>query len=97
MEKLDNLLVPKEEIQEEPETKEEAMDCTEDTKEGAKEEKVSNKTIKFGKTDEEYEEKLASGGDGPSSSSKKNVFSFGLSHCISTKYPSEVDPKPKII
>ena len=72
MEKLDNLLVPKEEIQEEPETKEEAMDCTEDTKEGAKEEKESNKTIKFGKTDEEYEEKLASGGDGPSSSSKKS-------------------------
>ena len=75
MEKLDNLLVPKEEIQEEPETKEEAMDCTEDTKEGAKEvkeERESNKTIKFGKTDEEYEEKLASGGDGPSSSSKKS-------------------------
>ena len=72
MEKLNNLLVPKEEIQEEPETKEEAMDCTEDSREGAKEVKESNKTIKFGKTDEEYEEKLASGGDGPSSSSKKN-------------------------
>ena len=28
--------------------------------------------IKFGKTDEEYEEKVAAGGDGPSSSSKKS-------------------------
>ena len=75
MKKLEELLVPKEEIREEPETKEEAMDCDEATNKGevkvekeskAKEEKV----IKFGKTDEEYEEKVAAGGDGPSSSSR---------------------------
>ena len=74
MEKLEDLLVPKEEIQEEPETKEEAMDCSEvSNKEEVKESKVKEeKVIKFGKTDEEYEEKVAAGGDGPSSSSKKN-------------------------
>ena len=71
MEKLEKLLIPKEEIHEEPETKEEAMDCSEvRNKEElkVKEEKV----IKFGKTDEEYEEKVAAGGDGPSSSSKRS-------------------------
>merc|ERR1712210_312050 len=34
MKKLEELLVPKEEIHEEPETKEEAMDCNEATKKG---------------------------------------------------------------
>ena len=80
MEKLEDLLVPKEEIQEEPETKEEAMDCSEasNKEEEVKEEEVKEskvkeeKVIKFGKTDEEYEEKVAAGGDGPSSSSKKS-------------------------
>ena len=74
MEKLEDLLVPKEEIQEEPETKEEAMDCSEPSKrEEVKESKVKEeKVIKFGKTDEEYEEKVAAGEDGPSSSSKKS-------------------------
>merc|ERR1712076_9748 len=69
--------VPQEEIHGEPETKEEAMDCDETTnKEKVKVEKESKvkeeKVIKFGKTDEEYEEKVAAGGDGPSSSSKKS-------------------------
>merc|ERR1719370_853945 len=50
------------------------MDCSEPSKrEEVKESKVKEeKVIKFGKTDEEYEEKLAAGGDGPSSSSKKS-------------------------
>merc|ERR1719370_2425978 len=50
------------------------MDCSEATnKEEVKESKVKEeKGIKFGKTDEEYEEKVAAGGDGPSSSSKRS-------------------------
>ena len=54
--------------------KEEAMDCSEPSKrEEVKESKVKEeKVIKFGKTDEEYEEKVAAGEDGPSSSSKKS-------------------------
>ena len=64
MDKLEELLIPKEEIHVEPETKEEAMDCTEEERDSKRKEM---KVIKFGKTDEEYEEKVASGGDGPSS------------------------------
>ena len=75
MEKLEKLLVPKEEIHEEPETKEEAMDCSEVSNKEVKEKEPKvkeEKVIKFGKTDEEYEEKVAAGGDGPSSSSKRS-------------------------
>ena len=45
------------------------MDCAEEEKDSKRKENV----IKFGKTDEEYEEKVATGGDGPSkrSSEKK--------------------------
>ena len=70
MDKLEELLIPKEEIHVEPETKEEAMDCTEEERDSKRKEM---KVIKFGKTDEEYEEKVATGGDGPSkrSSEKK--------------------------
>ena len=75
MAKLEELLVPKEEIHEEPETKEEAMDCDETS--NKREVKVENeskvkeeKAIKFGKTDEEYEQKVAAGEDCHSSSSK---------------------------
>ena len=45
MDKLEELLIPKEEIHVEPETKEEAMDCTEEERDSKRKEM---KVIKFG-------------------------------------------------
>ena len=62
MEKLEKLLVPKEEIHEEPETKEEAMDCSEVSNKEVKEKETKvkeEKVIKFGKTDEEIKDGIA--------------------------------------
>ena len=78
---LEELLVPEEDIQEEPASQQEAMETEEevkevkvevkeevkeDLKEGTEEKvKSKNNGPKFGKTDEEYEAKVEAGGDTP--------------------------------